>query len=144
MNCTNLTILIDLSNVVFFQNSKQGEMKYYVQMKNILEEKLPGAAIFFIADASTRYRVNDKESFEKACKAKSIIQTPAGEGADYYIIEYARENGNCIIISRDLFKDSPHRKSIIDIVVPFSIIGNRIIFSQKLTKCLESLQVILN
>jgi hypothetical protein len=127
-----LTVLGDLSNVVLFQGLKIGRMDYYIQMRTLIEDTLPGSPIYFIADARTRHRVDNKELFEEACSRGEIVQTPAGESADYYIIEYARTKGNCIIISRDGYKDNPHSKAIAGILVPFTIIGDAIILSPKI------------
>jgi hypothetical protein len=128
----NHTVLVDLSNVVFYQGLKTGRMDYYCQMRQLLEECLPSSAIYFVSDAKTRHHVDDKAMFEAACNRGEIVQTPAGEAADYYIIEYARAKGNCIIISRDGYKDNPYSKAIAGILVPFTIIGDIIILSPKI------------
>ncbi|MFX0102219.1 MAG: hypothetical protein ACFFCS_21820 [Candidatus Hodarchaeota archaeon] len=133
--CSNLVIVVDLVNVMMTNKTgKKGKLSYYQLMKEKLDELFLGNEIYYIADASGRHRVDDKDEFERLCQQDWIIQTPAGEDGDYYMLQFAQNKANCIVISRDQFKNYNLDDRMKQRVIPFSIIGEEVIFSKKMNK----------
>jgi len=126
------TIIVDTSNILFQNTSRIARVNNYYLLKQALEKKLPDAVIYYLTDASTRYKVDDKKAFERICAAGEIIQTPAGEPADHYLLTFAEMTPDCLIISCDRFKDHKIIKDLSDRVIPAIIIGSKVIFSIRL------------
>ena len=57
-----------------------------------------------IADASTRYHMDDQDLYDNLVNEKIIIQSPAGTKADEYILEVAKAE-NSKFITNDRFKE---------------------------------------
>lgn len=129
---SKITIIVDTSNILFQNASGKAKVNNYYLLKQALEKEFPGALIYYLTDASTRYKVDDKEAYERICATGEIIQTPAGETADHYLLLFARETPNCVIISCDRFKDHAISKGLLNRVIPVVIIGTKVIFSKKL------------
>ncbi|MHA1269738.1 MAG: hypothetical protein ACTSPY_08105 [Candidatus Helarchaeota archaeon] len=139
---SEIIILIDLLNVLLSNKTNyKGKLKYYFLMKEKLRKTIQNAKIIPVIDASGVYRVDDKQKFETIRKEDGIVQTPAGEVADYYLLEYGRINPKCLIISCDTFKNYSIDESLRRRIIPFVIIDDVVIFSLKLKNFLEQSNV---
>ncbi len=99
-----LSIVVDVANIMFQGKGNKAKIANFHLVQRALEVECPGASIFYIADASTRYKVDDRDAFEALCEAGVILQTPAGEQADHYMLSYAERIADCIVVSCDRFK----------------------------------------
>lgn len=100
------TVIIDGSNVAFNSISKK-EAK--AKIENVIlvvnELKKRGfTAITVIADASLRYRIEDKDRLQELKKLVNFIEAPAENQADIFILQLVKKE-HCLLISNDVFRD---------------------------------------
>jgi hypothetical protein len=135
-----ITVIVDTLNILYQSASGKPRVQTFQLVKQAITARLPGATIFFLADASTRHKIDDKDTYEKICKTEGIIQTPAGEQADDYLIAYAEKKPFCLIISCDRFRDHTIGEGLFRRIIPAVIIGEDVIFSKKLDNVLQSFE----
>nr|MDO8111553.1 hypothetical protein [Candidatus Sigynarchaeota archaeon] len=136
MKSSGSIIVVDTLNILFQNSGRKARVQNFTIIKQAIARKFPGATIYFLADASTRHKIDDVKAYEALCANGDIIQTPAGEPADYYLITYASSKPECLIISCDAFRDHDISASLRRRVIPAVIIGTDVIFSPKLETCL--------
>jgi hypothetical protein len=135
------SIVVDVANIMFQGKGKRAKLANFLLVRCALEAECPGASIFYLADASTRYKVDDKDAFEELCEAGVILQTPAGEQADHYLLSYAERIPDCIVVSCDRFKEYELTEDMRGRIVPALIIGTQVIFSHKFTDIITTNRV---
>ena len=106
----NVKILVDGANIAFFIKNERKKAQLYTL--EILIEYLEDIKNLYkmdyqiVADASLKYRIDDKSRLEDYYNCGKIIECPKGVKADDFIIEYAvRYPDSTIIISNDCFKE---------------------------------------
>ncbi|RYF87123.1 MAG: hypothetical protein EON98_01545 [Chitinophagaceae bacterium] len=102
----NRHVLIDGSNVAHNSNG-QGKSKAYVGNITRLTEELKRLGfhqITIIADASLKYRLEDKEQLSALQKEVTYIEAPAETSADVFMIEWVKKE-RCLLVSNDTFRD---------------------------------------
>lgn len=57
-----------------------------------------------IADASLRYRIEDKDRLQELKKLVNFIEAPAENQADIFILQLVKKE-HCLLISNDVFRD---------------------------------------
>lgn len=102
---SNGYIIVDLPNVLLNDPDANGKAKsahippLYRQL--VLDFRYQPK---LVSDARFRYRIDNKEHFDKAVQDKLIILAPPGRKADPFILEMAR-GYDCKILSNDLFRE---------------------------------------
>jgi len=129
-----LSIVVDLSNILYQGNGSKAKMANFRLVRQALDKEYPSASIFYLADANTRHKIDERAAYDDLCNDGTIIQTPAGEQADHYLLAYAARILNCVVISCDRFKDHHIADDLSRRIVPVVIIGDQVIFSRKLTE----------
>ena len=130
-----LICILDFSNIVHENyNSKTAKIRNYYLVKSEIESHFPNAVIVPIADAKTRHVIDNLKKFESLMINENLHQAPRGEPADYYIIALAKKCKNSIIFTNDYFKEYNISKAIRRVLIPYKIIGDFVIFSEKLYK----------
>ncbi|MHA1680606.1 MAG: NYN domain-containing protein [Promethearchaeota archaeon] len=113
-------VLVDLSNFAFIitcKNRKKKMARYenirlLMQYAKALRENHPGIHVIFIADATLRHRVDDKDQLRRDIQEGAILEAPAGSRADEYLLEFLNQNpDDTIIVSNDRFQDYPSPRS---------------------------------
>ena len=133
-----IEFLLDFSNIVHENQSfKKAKLKNYERIKSELVNIRPKAKILSIADARTRHIIDDKHKLESLFVKDNIIQAPLGEKADYYILNYAKRHSTVLIISNDHFREYSFRNTLVNRIIPYKIINNDVIFSEKLENYLK-------
>lgn len=127
---------MDLTNILHQGNGKKAKLTNFRLLKEALFKEYPESDVYYLADASTRHKIDDRTGYDRLCDSGCIIQTPAGEQADHYIITYASRIKNSIVISCDRFKDYSISDKLSLRIVPVVIIGDQVIFSKKITEFL--------
>jgi len=103
-------MLIDGSNVAFFQRNKNKKAK--VENLEVLLNFLENIENKFciknqiLIDASLLHKIDDRKKIDEMIQIGKIIQCPSGIKADDFIIDYALNHPKgTFIISNDCFKD---------------------------------------
>ena len=132
-NNEDLIFLIDLLNIALINRDRnKAKIENFELVKNILQDKYIGCKVIGIADPSAPYKINNKSIYENYVRKGIISQVGPGEKADYYVIRYAKNHPNCLIISNDAFREYDIRKELKNRIIPVTIINNEVIFSKKL------------
>jgi hypothetical protein len=132
------TFVVDLPNVLYANRvGRKAKLINFLRLKEALANQFPGAQTIFVAEAKTRYIVDDKKQYDACVKNGEIIQIPPTEKADYYVLEYAKKKANCLVISCDQFKDYQIPDDLRRRVIPFVIMGEDVILSPKLRDCIS-------
>lgn len=127
-----MDVSVDLSNVLLSVMVKgRGQLRHYMLMRDAVRALFPGAGVHFVCDAATRHKVDRKAEFEALIREEGIIQTPAREEADEYMIGFLRQEPESIIISRDQFAKYGLDDELQARVIPFTIIGQKAMISRK-------------
>jgi len=130
-----LICILDFSNIAHENyDYKTAKINNYVLVKNEIKSIFPDAEIIPIADARTRHVIDNIYKYEGLRKRDRIIQAPAGETADYYIISFAEKSDNSLIFSNDLFRDYKLKNELKKKLIHYKIIEGIVIFSSKLKK----------
>ena len=132
-------ILIDGSNVAFFQRNKKKKAK--VENLEILLNFLENINTKFnieyqtFIDASLIYKIDDLKKTDEMIQIGKIIQCPSGLKADDFIIEYAlRHPEETIIISNDCFKEYDIRNIML---LKFAIIFDEFLTIPKIKNIID-------
>jgi hypothetical protein len=125
-------IVVDLLNIMYLNTPGKARVSTFHLLKDALSRKFPGRPIYYLADASARHKVDDKNAYDLICAKEGIVQTPAGEQADDYLLAYARSKPGCLIISCDRFRDHGVSSELQHRIIPVVIIGDEVLFSPKL------------
>ena len=134
----DLIVAVDVANVLFSNAASKARVKNFYLLHDAIKKRLPLAKIIAIVDASIRYKVDDKDVYEQLIIKENIIQAPAGEPADYYLIQYALIRRNCIIITQDQFKEYEINAELRKRLIPVVFIDDEVFFSKKLDNFLQS------
>lgn len=96
-------LYVDITNILYdLANGSDLRVKDIMPLYEML--KLRGYDPKFIADASTRHKVDDQHKFD-ALNDKEIIKlAPGGRAADIFILKMARKF-SCKFLSNDMFRD---------------------------------------
>ena len=97
--------VIDGANIAM--DSKSPEELAKISNLELLKKKLNFMGIknyIIISDRTLYYKIDNKEAYSNMVQDREIYETPGGIQADYYILQYAKEN-NAYIISNDMFRD---------------------------------------
>ncbi len=138
-----IDIVMDFSNIVHENQTYYiAKLSNYEFVKSEIIRIIPRANLIPIADARTRHKIDEKSKFENKIVKNEIIQAPAGEKADYYILKYAKRHYSSLVISNDLFRGYPNKNGLEKRIIPYKIINNDVIFSEKLNRYLKSLKII--
>ena len=114
----NFKILVDGSNVAFFQRNKnkKAKVKNLEILLNFLENIENRFCIKnqILIDASLLHKIDDRKKIDEMIQIGKIIQCPSGIKADDFIINYALNHPKgTIIISNDCFKEYNVRNIIL-------------------------------
>ncbi len=100
----NKRIYVDITNILHMDKDNNGKLK----VKNIPmvfeTVKSTGFKPKLLADASTKYNVDDLERFEKLISKKIVKLAPAKRTADIYILKYAKKL-ECKFLTNDQYED---------------------------------------
>jgi len=127
--------VLDASSISLFNYNEEKNNGSFDNVIKVYEKLLninPSLEIIAIADASLKYKINDLENFEKYRKEGLLYETPAGTEADYFMLKFAQDHPNSVIISNDRFRK--YRRlfgELIDRRIPFMIINGEILFYQR-------------
>ncbi len=115
-NATGWTLLVDGSNFAH-RSTNNGSTKvrlhHLMEVLNLLEQHFKNANIKVFCDANLRYKLNktDQRKFIAEVEhRKSRFHETHGKSADDVLLQYARKNKKCIIVSNDQFSkdDEPN------------------------------------
>ncbi|MFW9822943.1 MAG: hypothetical protein ACFFE4_08420 [Candidatus Thorarchaeota archaeon] len=97
-------LIVDITNLLHQDLDFQDRLKTrnIITIRDALLSK--GFDPFFIADASTRHNVDDKEQYKMLEKNNVIIQAPSRRTADKYVLKYAQK-WNCPFLTNDMYKE---------------------------------------
>jgi len=97
-------IVVDLSNILHLNSKykKPLEIKKFYNLDNILKNE--GFNPIYIADATLRYKIDNRTEFEKLVSKNIINLAPAHRTADVFILKYAKKF-DCFILSNDKFSE---------------------------------------
>lgn len=114
-------------------NGKPRLRNYNLVKKSLLTIK-PKVKIFGIADSTAYRAIDQKDEFELLRNNGEIVQVTSGEEADYYLIKYAENKKNCLIITNDRFNNHNISNNLKNRIIPVVIIDDEVIFSEKLSR----------
>jgi len=132
-------ILIDGSNVAFFQRNKNKKAKI-VNLEillNFLENinSKFGIEYQIFIDVSLIHKIDDRKKTDEMIQIGKIIQCPSGIKADDFIIDYALNHPEgTIIISNDCFRDYDIRNIML---LKFAIIFDEFLTIPKIKNILD-------
>ncbi len=135
----DIIVVVDISNILYPNEDGQAKLKNFHLVKEALKKRVPTASIISLADANTRHRVDAKAEYERLIKEGQIVQTPAGEQADHYILKFASTKDRCVVISCDRYQEYHVPEDLRQRVVPVLIVAGEVIFSPKLDKFLDQI-----
>jgi replication-associated recombination protein RarA len=97
-------IIVDGANVAFESATKQGKPRVsnITALISVLEEE--GFRPIVIVDASLRHKIDDPDHLESLIEKQTVLQSPAGTEADYFVLEVAGEHG-AQVVSNDTYKE---------------------------------------
>jgi hypothetical protein len=125
-----LKVIIDASNVACFgsKDGSEAKLDYILSAVNALEKNSDDFVI--IADASLRYKIDDKTKYMELVDKNFIEEVEAGNNADHFILNIAEEE-KAKILSNDLFRDfADEFHDIQHMRMPFSFENGQIIFKK--------------
>ncbi len=99
------SIIVDLNNFLYEDKDSNGKVK--IENVKILEDTLRGKGytkIILVVSSYFIKKVNKPKIYEKLVKSKKILQAPALNDPDWFILELARTR-NEDILSNDKFKN---------------------------------------
>ncbi|AWV88728.1 type II toxin-antitoxin system VapC family toxin [Bradymonas sediminis] len=109
LNAAGWTLLVDGSNFAH-RDAKGGTTKvrldYLMEVLRVLEHRFKNAKIKVFCDANLRYKLNktDQPKFiAEVERRKPRFFETHGKSADDVLLQYARKNKKCIIVSNDRF-----------------------------------------
>ena len=136
-NNEELIFLIDFLNITLINRDRnKAKIENFELVKNFLQDKYTGCKVIGIADPSAPYKINNKSIYENYVQKGIISQVGTGEKADYYMIQYAKNHPNRLIISNDAFREHDISEELKIRIIPVTIINNEVIFSKKLVEYL--------
>ncbi len=99
--------ILDGSNIASWQSHQKPDLKTVLAVTGELERRNQPFKVVF--DASLRHKIREEERhlYEKLLKDRpqEFLQVPAKTEADEFILLYAEENPNRMIITNDLYRD---------------------------------------
>lgn len=101
---SSVEVLIDGSNVAFDNVPKDDSPRLQNILLALDYYKGKNLDCRVIVDASFRWKIDDKEAFQKALDDKLFYQSPSGVSADEYILRLASFYSDAMIVSNDDFK----------------------------------------
>jgi len=103
-NMESKKIVVDITNILYqdLDEEENPQTSNIISIRDTLVSK--GYNPFFIADASTKHKVDEKREYKKLVSKKIIYEAPAGRPADQYVLKYAQD-WQCKFLTNDMFKE---------------------------------------
>lgn len=99
-------VIVDVSNVACDNVPKGQKPRLSQVLSTITYYKDKGFEVVSIADASLRWRIDERQEFERKLDNGDIEQSPKGIPADEYILTLAKDKySNAKIVTNDSFSD---------------------------------------
>ena len=105
-------ILADASNILKYSNIDGNRIANAQSLEAVqsylifLESIYPEIRVLFLADASLKYRIDDKDWYLKQLATQDFVECPAGHTADEFLLDAMQNNPfEVIILSNDRFLD---------------------------------------
>ena len=97
-------LVVDITNVLFQDLDEEEKLQSsnIISIRDTLVSK--GYDPYFIADASTKHKVDEEREYKKLKSKKIIYEAPAGRPADKYVLKFARD-WKCKFLTNDMFKE---------------------------------------
>ncbi len=121
------TFILDGSNLAWLGPGEGASLAPVDAIADALRAEWPGCKVIALCDASLRHRLSpaDKAEHERRTKAGELVEAPADEDADAYILESARRLGGCVV-TRDLYRDRREARAGVPMLRP-ALIGGAVI-----------------
>ncbi len=98
----NNAVVVDGPNILHLQaKGPKLPMKVLIRLVNLLKNN--GYRPVVVCSASTKYQVDDPDTYVQRWKAGEILESPGGEDDDLFILETARRLNAAWIVSNDNF-----------------------------------------
>jgi hypothetical protein len=134
-------IVLDGSNIAWNNGSSEKSEKPLIRnvilvTKDLLNKGFISIRIFF--DANIEYDIDDKLTYKQLENTFNIKRVPAGQKADKYILDYAKNN-KTYVISNDQYAeyvdmDKWFKKNLEEIKVQFKIDGDKVTYNKTIEK----------
>jgi hypothetical protein len=138
---SNTEIVLDGSNIAWNNGSSAAGNKPLIRnvilvTKDLINRGFISIRIYF--DANIEHEIDDKQIYKQLETTFNIKKVPAGEVADKYILDYAKEN-KTYVISNDQYTeyiniDRWFEKNLQKIKVQFTIEGDKVHYSKTIEK----------
>lgn len=124
------TFVLDGSNLAWLGPGDGAALAPIDAIVEALRTEWAGAQVIVIADASLRHRLSsaDKAEHQRRARAGALVEAPADEDADAYILAAARRLGGCVV-TRDLYRDRRDARAGLPMIRP-ALIGGAVILGE--------------
>lgn len=115
-----ITFIIDGSNVAHAGAGRGAAFRNIEAVIDQLQFEYAGSAVKTVVDASLRHALSSRaeaDRLEHAIRSGAVIQAPADEDADHFILELARRLGGCVV-TLDLYRDRQSQRAGIPMLRP--------------------------
>ncbi len=121
------TFILDGSNLAWLGPGDGPALAPVDAIADALRAEWPGCKVIAVCDASLRHRLDerDKAEHQRRTTAGALVEAPADEDADAYILDAARRLEGCVV-TRDLYRDRREARAGIPMLRP-ALIGGAVI-----------------
>lgn len=121
------TFILDGSNLAWLGPGDGPALAPVDAIADTLRAEWPGCKVITVCDASLRHRLDppDKAEHQRRTAAGTLVEAPADEDADAYILDAARRLEGCVV-TRDLYRDRRAARAGIPMLRP-ALIGGAVI-----------------
>ena len=124
------TFILDGSNLAWLGPGDGAALAPIDAIADTLRAEWPGCKVITLCDASLRHRLDEQDRAEhgRRTKAGTLVEAPADEDADAYILAAARQLDACVV-TRDLYRDRRAERAGVPMLRP-ALIGGAVILGE--------------
>lgn len=124
------TFILDGSNLAWLGPGDGPALAPVDAIADTLRAQWPGCKVITVCDASLRHRLDarDRAEHQRRTKAGELVEAPADEDADAYILAAARQLEGCVV-TRDLYRDRPGERAGVPMLRP-ALIGGAVVLGE--------------
>jgi hypothetical protein len=138
---SNTEIVLDGSNIAWNNSSSEAGEKPLIRnvilvTKDLINRSFISIRIYF--DANIEYDIDDKQVYKQLENTFNIKKVPAGQKADKFILDYAKDN-KTYVISNDEYNEYENtdiwfKKNLEKIKVQYKIDGDKVSYNKTIEK----------
>ncbi|MEZ4436186.1 MAG: hypothetical protein R3F65_27630 [bacterium] len=124
------TFILDGSNLAWLGPGEGAALAPIDAIADTLRAEWPGCKVIVVCDASLRHRLDERDRAEhgRRAKAGALVEAPADEDADAYILAAAKQLEACVV-TRDLYRDRRAERAGVPMLRP-ALIGGAVVLGE--------------